>query len=68
MKILSGIVLDIKMNKTVIINVKHYFKYPIYKKESYFFKKYYAHDYFNFCLKYDKVYIMECKPYSKTKF
>ncbi len=68
MKILLGLVWKVKMNKTVIVNVKHFFKYFIYKKISYFFKKYYAHDEFNFCKKDDKVYIMESKPYSKIKF
>ncbi len=68
MKILSGVVLKVKMNKTVVVNVKHFFKYYIYKKISFFFKKYYAHDNFNFCEKNNKVYILECKPYSKIKF
>ncbi len=68
MKILSGVVLRTKMNKTVIIHVKHFFKYCIYKKISFFLKKYYAHDNFNFCKKGDRVYILECKPYSKIKF
>ncbi len=68
MKILSGLVLKVKMNKTVVVHVKHFFKYLIYKKISYFFKKYYAHDDFNLCLKNDKVYMIECKPFSKIKF
>ncbi|WP_259289084.1 30S ribosomal protein S17 [Candidatus Nasuia deltocephalinicola] len=56
------------MNKTAVIGVKHFFKHLIYNKISYFFKKYYVHDDFNFCSKNDKVYIIECKPYSKIKF
>ncbi|WP_414646670.1 30S ribosomal protein S17 [Candidatus Nasuia deltocephalinicola] len=68
MKILLGVVLSVKMHKTVVVQVKHFFKYFIYKKISYFFKKYYVHDDFNFCLKNDNVYIMEFKPYSKIKF
>lgn len=68
MKILLGWVLKVKMNKTAIVRVKHFFKNFKYKKIYYFFKKYYAHDNFNLCLKDDNVYIMECKPYSKIKF
>ncbi|XXS36655.1 MAG: 30S ribosomal protein S17 [Candidatus Nasuia deltocephalinicola] len=68
MKFLSGKVISLKMNKTVIVLVKSVYKIPVYNKLINIFKKYYVHDEFNFCSKNDFIYFISCNPISKKKF
>ena len=66
-KILDGIVIRDKNNKTIIVNVKRKHIHPFFKKVITTSKKYHAHDENNNFKIGDKVKIIECKPYSKTK-
>jgi small subunit ribosomal protein S17 len=66
-KILKGIVISDKMDKTVIVSVERTFQDPFYKKTVKSRKKYKAHDEDNRCKMGDKVEIIESRPLSKTK-
>ena len=66
-KILKGIVVSDKPNKTVTVMVERKFSHPVLKKVIRVKKKYNAHDENNKFKTGDKVTIIECKPYSKTK-
>ena len=66
-KILTGIVVSDKPNKTVTVLVERKYQHPILKKVVKVKKKYNAHDENNKYKNGDKVSIIECKPYSKTK-
>ena len=66
-KILSGIVVSDKPNKTVTVLVERKFQHPVLKKVIRARKKYNAHDENNKFKNGDKVKIIECRPYSKTK-
>ena len=66
-RILKGIVLSAKNNKTVVVDVKRKFKHPFYGKVIPRSKKYHAHDEQNKFKEGDKVSIVECKPISKKK-
>ena len=66
-RILKGIVLSAKNNKTVVVDVKRKFKHPFYGKVISRSKKYHAHDEQNKFKEGDKVSIVECKPISKKK-
>ena len=66
-KILSGIVVSDKPNKTITVIVERKYQHPILKKIVKVKKKYNAHDENNKFKNGDKVSIIECKPYSKTK-
>ena len=66
-KILSGIVVSDKPNKTVTVLVERKFQHPVLKKVIKARKKYNAHDENNKYKNGDKVSIRECKPFSKTK-
>ena len=66
-RILKGIVLSAKNNKTVVVDVKRKFKHPFYGKVISRSKKYHAHDEKNKFKEGDKVAIVECKPFSKKK-
>ena len=66
-KILSGIVVSDKPNKTVTVLVERKFQHPILKKVIRARKKYNAHDENNKYKNGDKVTIRECRPFSKTK-
>lgn len=67
-KYLSGKVLFITSNKTVAVSVVISKNIPIYNKIILKYKKYFAHDDFNLCSKYDKVIMIQVKPYSKIKY
>ncbi|MBN2675916.1 MAG: 30S ribosomal protein S17, partial [Alphaproteobacteria bacterium] len=43
-RILSGKVVSVAMDKTVVVNVERRFKHPLYKKYIRKHKKYLAHD------------------------
>ena len=66
-KILSGIVVSDKPDKTITVVVERKYQHPIFKKVKKSKKKYSVHDKDNKYKNGDKVSIIECKPYSKTK-
>ena len=66
-KILTGVVVSDKPNKTVTVMVERKFSHPVLKKVIKVRKKYNAHDENNKFKNGDKVSIRECKPFSKTK-
>ena len=66
-KILSGIVVSDKPNKTITVEVVRKFQHPLLKKVIKSKKKYSVHDEDNKYKNGDKVSIQECKPHSKSK-
>ena len=66
-KILNGIVVSDKPNKTVTVLVERKYQHPLLKKVMKARKKYNAHDEENKFKVGDKVSIIESKPYSKNK-
>ena len=66
-KILNGIVVSDKPNKTITVLVERKYQHPVLKKIVKVKKKYNAHDENNKFKNGDKVLIKECKPYSKSK-
>ena len=66
-KILSGIVISDKPNKTITVMVERKFSHPVFKKVIKVRKKYNAHDENNKFKNGDKVSIIESKPFSKNK-
>ena len=66
-KILTGIVVSDKPNKTVTVLVERKYQHPVLKKVIKVRKKYNAHDENNNFKNGDKVSIIESKPYSKNK-
>ena len=66
-KILSGIVVSDKPDKTITVVVERKYQHPIFKKVIKSKKKYSVHDRENKYKNGDRVSIIECKPYSKTK-
>ena len=66
-KILNGVVISNKNNKTIVVSVESYKKHPLYSKRFKTNKKYQAHDENNEANIGDLVMLSETKPYSKTK-
>ena len=66
-KILNGIVVSDKPNKTVTVLVERKYQHPTLKKVVKVKKKYNAHDENNKFKNGDKVSIIESKPFSKNK-
>ena len=66
-KVLHGIVVSDKENKTIKVLVERKYQHPLFKKIIKSKKKYNAHDENNTYKNGDKVSIIECKPYSKNK-
>ncbi len=66
-KLLDGVVVSDKMNKTVVVEVIRMFKHPKYGKYIRRSKKYKAHDEANKFKIGDKVTIRETRPISKDK-
>tara|TARA_B100001248_G_scaffold226834_1_gene184989 strand:- start:1216 stop:1452 length:237 start_codon:yes stop_codon:yes gene_type:complete len=66
-KILTGVVVSNKPNKTITVIVERKYSHPLLKKVIKVRKKYNAHDENNKCKKGDKVSIIESKPFSKNK-
>ena len=66
-KILHGIVVSDKENKTIKVMIERKYQHPLFKKVVKSKKKYSAHDEKNEYKIGDKVSIVECKPYSKRK-
>ena len=66
-RVLQGIVVSDKADKTVVVNVERRFTHPMLKKTVRRTKKYQAHDPENQFKIGDRVTIEESKPISKTK-
>ena len=66
-KILNGIVVSNKPNKTITVLVERKYQHPVLKKVIKAKKKYNVHDENNKFKNGDKVSIRESKPYSKSK-
>ena len=66
-KILSGVVISDKPNKSITVLVERKYQHPLLKKVIKSKKKYNVHDEQNKFKNGDKVKIIECKPYTKTK-
>ena len=66
-RVLSGVVVSDKMEKTVVVQVSRRVAHPIYKKTIVRSKKYAAHDEQKKFKMGDKVSIIESAPISKTK-
>ena len=66
-KILTGIVVSDKPNKTITVLVERKYRHPVLKKVLKVKKKYNAHDENNKFKNGDRVSIRECKPFSKSK-
>ena len=66
-KILHGVVVSDKENKTIKVMIERKYQHPLFKKVVKSKKKYSAHDENNKFKIGDKVSIIECKPYSKNK-
>jgi len=66
-RILQGVVVSDKQDKTVVVRVERQVMHPVYKKFVKKSKKYASHDENNQFKVGDTVSIIESKPYSKTK-
>jgi len=66
-RVLQGVVVSSKTDKTITVKVERKFKHPIYKKIVKVSKKYAAHDPENTYKDGDTVSIVESRPISKTK-
>ncbi len=66
-RILQGVVVSDKPDKTVVVLVERRFTHPMMKKTVRRTKKYHAHDEANEAKLGDIVRIQECRPISRTK-
>jgi small subunit ribosomal protein S17 len=66
-RILQGVVVSDKMDKSIVVNVERRTQHPMYKKFIRRSKKYIAHDEQNIFKEGDVVQIQECRPLSKRK-
>jgi|ERR1041385_7370359 small subunit ribosomal protein S17 len=66
-RVLEGVVVSDKQNKTVTVLVERRFTHPLLKKTVRRSKKYHAHDEGNACKVGDLVKIEEHRPISKSK-
>lgn len=66
-RILQGVVVSDKQDKTVVVSVERQVMHPVYKKFVKKSKKYAAHDENNQYKIGDRVSIEECRPISKNK-
>ena len=66
-RILQGVVVSDKQDKTIVVRVERRLMHPIYKKFIRRSKKYAAHDEASVCKIGDVVRIRECRPISKNK-
>ena len=66
-KVLTGVVVSDKPNKTITVMVERKYSHPILKKVVRVRKKYNAHDEKNKFKNGDKVSSIESKPFSKNK-
>jgi len=66
-RVLEGVVLSNKAEKTVVVQVERKFLHPQYRKTVRSHKKYMAHDEANACSIGDIVRIVESRPLSRRK-
>lgn len=66
-KVLRGVVVGTKNDKTAVVSVARFVKHPKYQKFFKKDKKYQVHDELNSAVIGDKVEIQETRPISKTK-
>ena len=66
-RILQGIVVSDKGNKTIVVKIERTYMHPLFKKIVRRSKKYHAHDEGNVHKVGDIVRIRECPPKSKLK-
>lgn len=66
-RILQGVVVSDKTDKTIVVRVERRYMDPVMKKTVRSTKKYHAHDADNSAKTGDIVHIVECRPISKLK-
>jgi small subunit ribosomal protein S17 len=66
-RVLQGVVISDKQDKTVVVKVERRFTHPVMKKTVRRSKNYHAHDEANAAKTGDKVLIQESRPHSKLK-
>ena len=66
-RVLQGVVVSDKGEKTIVVKVERRFTHPVMKKTVRRSKNYHAHDEANAAQVGQTVFIEECRPYSKTK-
>lgn len=66
-RVLQGVVVSDKNDKTVVVQVERRLTHPVLKKTVRLTKKYHAHDEGNAFHEGDVVRIQECPPISKNK-
>ena len=66
-RIMQGVVVSDKMEKTIVVNVERKFPHPLYKKFIKRSKRYHVHDEDNQFKMGDIVKIQESRPLSKSK-
>lgn len=66
-RILQGVVVSDKNDKTIVVQVERRYTHPLFKKTVRRTKKYHAHDEKNEFKIGDQVSIQECAPVSKNK-
>ncbi len=66
-RVLTGVVVSDKQDKTVVVRVERRYTHPLLKKTVRRSKKFHAHDESNACKVGDQVRIEEHKPISKLK-
>ncbi len=66
-RVMQGVVVSDRMEKTVVVEVERRVTHPLYKKIVRRSKKYVAHDESNALKVGDQVRIRECRPISKRK-
>ncbi len=66
-RVMQGVVVSDKMDKTVTVKVERRVMHSLYKKFIRRSKKYSAHDENNTCKVGDVISIRECRPISKNK-
>lgn len=66
-RVMQGVVVSDKMDKTVVVRVERLTRHPLYGKVIRRAKRFKAHDEKNECRVGDLVRIAECRPLSKEK-
>jgi small subunit ribosomal protein S17 len=66
-RVLQGVVVSSKNNKTIVVQVERRYTHPLFKKTVRRTKKYHAHDEKNVFKEGDLVSIQESAPISKLK-
>jgi small subunit ribosomal protein S17 len=66
-RVLQGVVVSDKNDKTIVVEVERRFTHPVLKKTVRRSKKFHAHDEQNAAKTGDIVRIQECRPVSKNK-